>query len=108
MYIYKRPFVDEFLRKSFKLFNLVMFTASDKKYADAVLDIIDPEDKYFFLNLYRHNCILSKSDLILKSLNFLKNLKMSKTIFVDNCTFHLFLNMENSVPIFPYSGEKND
>jgi len=34
----------------------------------------------------------------------LKNLKLSKTVFVDNSIFHLFLNMSNAVPIYPFYG----
>ncbi|OWB77157.1 hypothetical protein B5S32_g1318 [[Candida] boidinii] len=42
-YIYKRPYVDEFLRIVSQWFNLVCFTASIKEYADPVINYLETE-----------------------------------------------------------------
>ncbi len=42
IYVTKRPFLDKFLKEMSKIYNLIVFTASEKKYADSVLKIIDP------------------------------------------------------------------
>lgn len=43
MYIYKRPYLDEFLMKVAKFGTVCIFTASVQKYADPIIDIIDPK-----------------------------------------------------------------
>jgi CTD nuclear envelope phosphatase 1 len=40
-HVYKRPFVDYFLRKVSGWYTLVVFTASMKEYADPVIDWLD-------------------------------------------------------------------
>lgn len=42
IYVLKRPGVDMFLRRLAKLYELVIFTASLPKYADAIIDKLDP------------------------------------------------------------------
>ncbi|EAW97081.1 CTD (carboxy-terminal domain, RNA polymerase II, polypeptide A) small phosphatase 2, isoform CRA_a, partial [Homo sapiens] len=41
VYVLKRPYVDEFLRRMGELFECVLFTASLAKYADPVTDLLD-------------------------------------------------------------------
>lgn len=41
VYVLKRPYVDEFLRKMGELYECVLFTASLAKYADPVADLLD-------------------------------------------------------------------
>ena len=36
----------------------MVFTASHQAYADAVLNFMDPSNKYFKYRLYRNNCSL--------------------------------------------------
>ena len=42
-----RPYTKECLELVNKYFEVVVFTASHKWYADVILDYIDPEKKYF-------------------------------------------------------------
>lgn len=43
MYVYKRPHLEEFLKKISKLGHVSVFTASVQKYADPIIDLIDPK-----------------------------------------------------------------
>jgi len=43
IYVLKRPGVDMFLRRLAKLYELVIFTASLSKYADVIMDKLDPD-----------------------------------------------------------------
>lgn len=51
-YVKVRPYVREFLRKMSRLFELVVFTAALKEYADKIIDFIDPEG-YIKRRFYR-------------------------------------------------------
>lgn len=42
-----RPFTKECLEKVNEHYEVIVFTASHKWYADVILDHIDPEKKYF-------------------------------------------------------------
>ena len=44
MFIEKRPLLDEFLDAVNKIFDVWVYTAGNRKYADAVLDEIDPKN----------------------------------------------------------------
>ena len=50
-----RPGVNDFLKELGKYYELVMFTASVKDYADWIVDNIDPE-RLFDRRLYRPHC----------------------------------------------------
>lgn len=52
-FLNQRPFLNQFLEETSKIFNLILFTASDAHYAGQILKIIDPFDKYFIVKLYR-------------------------------------------------------
>lgn len=41
-YVDKRPFLDEFLEKMGRIFEISIFTSSTKGYADPIIDYIDP------------------------------------------------------------------
>lgn len=42
-----RPYIYECLEEANKYFQVGVFTASHQAYADAILDYIDPENRYF-------------------------------------------------------------
>jgi CTD small phosphatase-like protein 2 len=41
-----------------KKFEIIIFTASHKSYADAILDELDPDKNIFSHRLYRNNCTI--------------------------------------------------
>ena len=51
-----RPYAISFLRKMRKTWEVIIFTASQQEYADAILDEIDPEGVLFHHRLYRQHC----------------------------------------------------
>jgi len=53
MFISIRPYAISFLKRMKKYFEIVVFTASDKAYADAILNEIDPDLEYISHRLYR-------------------------------------------------------
>ena len=57
LFVSVRPFVDECLKRLAELYEIVVFTAGIKDYADPILDYIDPKKEYFKKRLYRTDCI---------------------------------------------------
>ena len=53
-----------------KLFEIVVFTASQKLYADKVLDLIDPKHRISH-RLYREHCVVINKTYYLKNLKIL-------------------------------------
>ena len=53
VYVRKRPFLDHFLEQVAQNFEVVVFTASQKIYAETLLNILDPQGKFIHHRLYR-------------------------------------------------------
>ena len=55
IYVLVRPFVAQFLKSLHKIYELVIFTASLSKYANPLMDILDPE-RFCTSRLFREHC----------------------------------------------------
>ena len=55
-YVYRRPYLDDFLHTASQYCNLVIYTASTQEYADRVIDFID-RNRYISGRYYRSDCI---------------------------------------------------
>jgi len=69
-----------------KLYEIVVFTASSKDYAEAVVKKIDPNNKYIDFVLVREDCMVTRNGFYLKDLRILKGRQMEHMIIVDNLT----------------------
>lgn len=55
VFVMKRPGVDQFLAETAKWYELIIYTASLKKYADPLLDWLDPKGLISY-RLFREDC----------------------------------------------------
>jgi carboxy-terminal domain RNA polymerase II polypeptide A small phosphatase len=69
-YVLKRPGVDNFLRKMGELYEVVVFTASLAKYADPVLDRLDPGHTVTH-RLFRESCFNHRGNYVKVNLSML-------------------------------------
>jgi RNA polymerase II subunit A small phosphatase-like protein len=69
-YTVKRFGVDAFLFEMSKYYEIVVFTAGQKKYADTILNKIDPKG-WISHRLYREHCIVVNKTYYLKNLKIL-------------------------------------
>lgn len=100
-----RPYTLTFLKKISKKWEVVVFTASHRSYADAVLNEIDPEGELFHHRLYREHCI-HINDLYIKDLSRV-NRQLDSVVLVDNAASSFCLQLGNGIPILSFYDGKD-
>ena len=104
-----RPGVFEFLDYASKNFDLIVFTASDQQYADAIINYIEKDKKYFKMRLYRNNCIFIEPGLYIKDLRIFNSIKdLENIIILDNSLFSFANQLNNGILITSFFDDKND
>ncbi len=86
-----------------KNYDVYVFTASKKEYADCVLDYIDPQHiiKKCF---YREDCIGIKDKVFIKDLRILENKKLQDIVILDNALYAFVNQLTNGVLINSFYG----
>lgn len=107
-----RPHLKESLDKIKDVYNIVIFTASHRSYSDAVLNYLDPEDKYFHYRLYRDSCVQYKTNdmnFYVKDLDiFNDNYNLKDIIIIDNSLLSFAYHINNGIPVVPFYDSKQD
>lgn len=85
-----------------------MFTASHKEYADAVIDLLDPDGTLIDFRLYRDHCFKTDEGIFIKDLRVIRNRNLEDLILVDNSVYSFGFQLDNGVPIIPYFNDPND
>ena len=101
-----RPFCLQFLEEMAKIFEIVIFTAALKDYADSILDILDQNKILINYRLYRHHTSLS-------GITFCKDLSkigrdLSRTLIIDNLADNFKLQPNNGIPIWTWIDDMKD
>lgn len=101
-----RPYLMESLIELKKAYQIIAFTASEKQYADAILDFLDPDSSIFETRLYRNNCVMTPFGYV-KDLRIL-NRDLKKVLMIDNSCLSFAFNVNNGVPILPFYDNTQD
>ncbi|THH00754.1 hypothetical protein EW026_g1825 [Hermanssonia centrifuga] len=104
-YVLKRPGVDNFLKKMGELYEVVVFTASLSKYADPVLDRLDPGMTVAH-RLFRESCYNHRGNYV-KDLSQLGR-PISDTIILDNSPASYIFHPHNAVPVSSWFNDPHD
>ena len=104
-----RPGLEKFLDYAVEEFDLVVFTASDQQYADAIIDYIERDKKYFKMRLYRNHCIFIEPGLYIKDLRIFSDVKnLEDIIILDNSLFSFANQLNNGILITSFFWDMND
>lgn len=106
-YVYKRPNLDHFLSVASNWYNLVIFTASVREYADPVIDLIDENRKYFKKRLFRSECTQTPSSHYIKDLSVVDP-DFSKVCLIDNSAASFAFYPDNAIPIESWKENPRD
>ena len=105
VYVQKRPGLDYFLQQVCPTFEVVIFTASLSKYANPLLDLLDPEGQVRW-RLFREACSTHRGTYV-KDLCRLGR-ELSHTVIIDNSPLSYVFQPGNALPITAYLGDPND
>mmetsp|Transcript_5403 Transcript_5403/g.7929 ORF Transcript_5403/g.7929 Transcript_5403/m.7929 type:complete len:343 (-) Transcript_5403:118-1146(-) len=99
VFVKQRPYLLEFLKRVSKKFEVIIFTASQRVYANALLNLIDPDQTLIQHRMFRESCLPIEG-------NYLKDLAvlgpsrpLERAILVDNSPHAFSYNVDNGVPI---------
>lgn len=104
--VQQRPHLYHFLDSVAQLYEVVIFTASQKVYAEQLLDILDPEGCLIQHRLYRDDCVYVDG-------NYLKDLTvlgrdLKRTVIVDNSPHAFGFQVDNGIPIESWYYDDSD
>jgi len=105
VYVQKRPGVDEFLEAVASKFEVIIFTASLDKYANPVLDILDPKG-FCTSRLFRESCVQHYGNYV-KDLSLLGR-DLRHCLIVDNSPFAYIFQTDHAVPISSWFHDRSD
>ncbi|KAK3753335.1 hypothetical protein QZH41_015270 [Actinostola sp. cb2023] len=105
VYVLKRPYVDEFLKRMGELFECILFTASLAKYADPVSDLLDKHGT-FKARLFRESCVYHRGNYVKDLSKLGRDLK--QCIIIDNSPASYSFHPENAVPVASWFDDPND
>lgn len=105
VFVAKRPGVDDFLKSMTERYEVVVFTASVKEYADPVMDRLDPERRVPH-RLFREACASTRNGYV-KDLSKLGR-NLSDIIIVDNSPYSYAMQPDNALPILSFYDDMLD
>jgi len=105
VYVLKRPGVDDFLEKLAECYELVIYTASLSKYANPLLDWLDPK-RLCYYRLFRQHCTFFNG-IFVKDLSR-TNRELHNQIIIDNSPVSYLFHPQCAIPITSWYDDPAD
>ena len=105
IHVLVRPGVKKFIEIMKDYFEIIIFTASISKYADILMNIIDPNN-YCPYRLFREHCSYINNNYVKDLTKLGRNLK--DIIIVDNSPLSYSFHPNNGLPILSWFDDYND
>ena len=105
VYVLKRPYLEHFLMEMSYIYEIIVFTASLKEYAEPLMKRLDKHKVI--------KCVLNREHCLFEQGNYFKDLKVinrdiKDLIIIDNNPVSYFYNKENGVPILSWFNDPKD
>lgn len=121
--VFLRPCLQELIQRVSPHFTMAVFTASERLYADTILDQIDPHQVIFKKRIYRTKCLktvlppseqdqssqrqstgssVEQKPIYIKDLRIISGIDISQIVIVDNQFQSFALHPDNGIPISSY------
>ena len=104
--IFIRNGIQKFLEEISKIFDIGIFTASSKDYADAVINYLDPNNEFIKFRLYRNSCI-RVNNISIKDLRII-GVDLKNIVLIDNNMYSFANQLGNGILINSFYYDKND
>lgn len=96
----------EFLREVNSVFEVVLFTAAQREYADELLKIIDPTRRLLRYRLYRDSCVFVNG-VYVKDLSILGR-DLSQVLIIDNSLLSFAYHLDNGILVRSWYDDQQD
>ena len=106
--IFFRPHLFDFLHEIQNYFDIGIFTASSKGYADTIIDYIDPSHTIFNFRIYRDACINIQNSIFIKDLRIIKNYEANNIILLDNSLYSFINQQKNGMLVYSFYWDDKD
>ena len=103
-----RPHAKRFLQTMSQHYEVVIFTASMKYYADRIMQILDPQKQFITSMFYRDSCAKTRSEKVVKDLTIFGGVSLEDMILVDNNMYCMWPQPHNGIPILHFEHNRND
>lgn len=103
-----RPYALSFLEEMSKIYEIVIFSSSHQSYANAILNVLDPDNKFITYRVFRDNCVVAEDGSLIKDLRIFANRDLKEVVILDNSLLCYAWQMENGIPIIPFFADKED
>lgn len=105
VYVCKRPGAEKFLVDMAKHYEIVVYTASLSKYADPLLDQLDPE-RVIRYRLFREHCVQYEGNYV-KDLSLLDR-DLTQAIIIDNSPMSYMFHPRNAIGCSSFIDDMSD
>ncbi|KAG8862242.1 Nuclear envelope morphology protein 1 [Tulasnella sp. 330] len=106
-HVYKRPYVDYFLKKVSTWYTLVIFTASMQEYADPVIDWLDAGRGILAKRFFRESCTQLSNGSYSKDLTIVEG-DLARVALLDNSPVSYSTFPANGIPIEGWTSDPHD
>ena len=107
LYVVFRPGVQNFLETMSLNYSLYVFTAATQEYAEAMVELLDPQRVYISKIYSRNHTTPVANKYFGKSLQQLYT-DMKRTVLLDNSLYAMLLCCDNAFPISDFNGDRED